>query len=40
MERHYLKSSYREKLMEHLLIGELLQLTRASFSYDIEISQP
>lgn len=39
MEKHYLKSSFREKLIEHLFIGELLKL---SWNDDcsLEIAKP
>lgn len=40
MEQHYLKSSYREKLIEHLLIGELLKLSWTSGACSLEISRP
>lgn len=40
MEQHYLKSSYREKLIEHLFIGELLKLSWASGACSLEISKP
>ncbi len=40
MEQHYLKSSYREKLIEHLFIGELLKLSWACSACSIEISKP
>lgn len=40
MEQHYLKSSYREKLIGHLIVGELLKLSRASGECRIEISKP
>lgn len=40
MQQHYLKSSYREKLIEHLFIGELLKLSWASGSCNLPISKP
>lgn len=40
MEQHYLKSSYREKLIEHLFIGELLKLSWANGACSLEISKP
>lgn len=40
MEEHYLQSSYREKLIEHLFIGELLKLSWAKKDYSLEISKP
>lgn len=40
MEQHYLKSSYREKLIEHLFIGELLKLSWSTGACSIEVSKP
>jgi len=40
MKQHYLKSSFREKLVEHLFIGELLKLSWASGKCSIEIAKP
>jgi hypothetical protein len=40
MEEHYLQSSYREKLIEHLFIGELLKLSWAKKDYSLEVSKP
>ncbi|MBM4275632.1 MAG: hypothetical protein FJ134_14400 [Deltaproteobacteria bacterium] len=39
MEKQYLKSSFREKLIEHLFIGELLKLSWSKQDY-LEISRP
>jgi hypothetical protein len=40
MEQHYLKSSFREKLIEHLFIGELLKLSWSDFNCSLEIAKP
>ena len=40
MEQHYLKSSFREKLIEHLFIGELLKHSWKAGSCSLEISKP
>lgn len=40
MEEHYLQSSYREKLIEHLFIGDLLKLSWAKKDYSLEVSKP
>lgn len=40
MKAHYLKSSFREKLIEHLFIGELLKLSWSRAEYSLEISKP
>lgn len=40
MAEHFLHSSYREKLIEHLLIGELLKLSWKTRDYSLEISKP
>lgn len=40
MEEHYLQSSFREKLIEHLFIGELLKLSWAKGDYSLEVSKP
>ena len=40
MAEHSLHSSYREKLIEHLLIGELLKLSWKTKDYSLEISKP
>ena len=40
MEQHYLKSSYREKLIEHLFVGELIKLSWLNGSCSLEISKP
>ena len=37
---HSLNSSYREKIIEHLFIGELLKLSWVNEKYNIEISKP
>lgn len=39
-EAHYLQSSYREKLIEHLLIGELLKISWLKKDSSLEISKP
>jgi len=40
MEQHYLKSSFREKLIEHLFIGELLKLSWLEGGCALEIAKP
>lgn len=40
MKQHYLHSSYREKLIEHLLISELLKLSWRSGDCSLEIAKP
>ncbi|MEH6484514.1 MULTISPECIES: hypothetical protein [Pseudomonas] len=40
MIEHSLHSSYREKLIEHLLIGELLKLSWRRQDFSLEISKP
>ncbi|HEY1026588.1 MAG: hypothetical protein OZ926_03665 [Pseudomonas sp.] len=40
MTEHSLHSSYREKLIEHLLIGELLKLSWKIKDFSLEISKP
>jgi len=40
MEKHYLKSSFREKLIEHLFIGDLLELSWGEGSCSLEIAKP
>jgi hypothetical protein len=40
LERHYLKSSFREKLIEHLFIGELLKLSWTAGTCSLEIAKP
>ncbi|MEE1947369.1 hypothetical protein [Aquipseudomonas alcaligenes] len=40
MEEHYLHSSYREKLVEHLFIGELLKHSWRMKDFGLEISKP
>jgi hypothetical protein len=40
MEQHYLKSSFREKLIEHLFIGELLKLSWLEGNCSLEIAKP
>lgn len=40
MKQHYLKSSFREKLIEHLFIGELLKLSWLDESCSLEIAKP
>lgn len=38
--QHYLHSSYREKMIEHLFVGELLKYSWKDGSCNIEISKP
>ena len=40
MTEHSLHSSYREKLIEHLLIGELLKFSWKTKDFSLEISKP
>ena len=40
MEQHYLKSSFREKLIEHLFVGELLKLSWLDGSCSLEVAKP
>ena len=40
MDKNFLKSSYREKLIEHLFIGEILKLSWMSDQCSIEVSKP
>ena len=40
MEEHSLNSSFREKIIEHLFIGELLKLSWVNGDYSLEISKP
>lgn len=40
MEQHYLKSSFREKLIEHLFVGELLKLSWLEGGCSLEIAKP
>lgn len=40
MEEHSLNSSFREKLIEHLFISELLKLSWIKKEYSLEISKP
>ncbi|WP_432219641.1 hypothetical protein ACREYJ_13685 [Pseudomonas kribbensis] len=40
MTEHSLHSSYREKLIEHLLVGELLKLSWKNKDFSLEISKP
>jgi hypothetical protein len=40
MEEHSLNSSYREKLFEHLFVGELLKLSWINKEFSLEISKP
>ncbi|MGE6790617.1 hypothetical protein ACQKFS_01110 [Pseudomonas guineae] len=40
MSEHSLHSSYREKLIEHLLVGELLKLSWKTKDFSLEISKP
>ena len=40
MSEHSLHSSYREKLIEHLLIGELLKFSWLSKDSTLEIAKP
>jgi hypothetical protein len=40
MEQHYLHSSFREKLIEHLFIGELLKISWLHGSCTFELAKP
>ena len=40
MDKHYLKSSFREKLIEHLFIGEMLKLSWRSDACSLEVAKP
>jgi hypothetical protein len=40
MEEHSLNSSFREKLIEHLFIGELLKLSWVNKDFSLEVSTP
>jgi hypothetical protein len=40
MEQHYLKSSFREKLIEHLFVGELLKHSWQGGECSLEIAKP
>ncbi len=40
MTEHSINSSYREKLIEHLLIGELLKHLWKTKDFNLEISKP
>lgn len=40
MEEHYLNSSYRERLIEHLFVGELLKLSWRNKDFSLEVSKP
>jgi hypothetical protein len=40
MDQHYLKSSFREKLIEHLFIGELLKYSWLRGGCSLEVSRP
>lgn len=40
MTEHSLHSSYREKLIEHLLVGELLKFSWKNKDFTLEISKP
>jgi len=40
MDQHFLHSSFREKLIEHLLIGELLKLSWTKGDCALEVSKP
>jgi hypothetical protein len=40
MDQHFQNSSYRERLLEHLLIGELLKLSWQRGDCALEISKP
>ncbi len=39
-EKHYLHSSFREKLLEHLFVAELLKRNWAEHTCDLEIAKP
>ena len=40
MEEHSVNSSFREKLIEHLFIGELLKLSWTNKEFFLEVSKP
>jgi hypothetical protein len=40
MSQDFLQSSYREKLIEHLLIGELLKISWLHHSCSLEVARP
>ena len=40
LEQHYLNSSYREKLIEHLFISELLKVSWKAGTCSLEIAKP
>lgn len=40
MDQHFLNSSFREKLIEHLLIGELLKISWAKRDCSLEVAKP
>lgn len=40
MHNHYLHSSFREKLIEHLFVGELLKHSWTNENFSLEISKP
>lgn len=40
MEEHSLNSSFREKLIEHLFVGELLKLSWVNKDFSLEVSKP
>lgn len=40
MKEHFEQSTYREKLLEHLLIAELLKISWLSRSYSLEVARP
>jgi hypothetical protein len=40
MDQHFLKSAFREKLIEHLLIGELLKISWARGDCSLEVAKP
>jgi hypothetical protein len=40
MKEHSLNSSFREKIIEHLFIGELLKLSWVNGDYSLEVSKP
>lgn len=40
MEEHSLNSTFREKLIEHLFVGELLKLSWVNQDFSLEVSTP
>lgn len=40
MDQHFLQSSYREKLIEHLFIGELLKISWRKRECRLEVARP